>query len=84
MAEYYDRRRIKKNNYIGASQNGQLIFEMTLRDLFLAGYDFTVRSGCMIEIAWKSHYHDFITCDSPKIEMMPQDAMPAAPTTTSE
>ena len=81
-AEYTDRNRIRKDYYIGASQNGQLIFEMTLRDLFLAGYDVTVRSGCMIEIAWKSQYHDFITCDSPKIEMMPQDAMPTAPVTT--
>lgn len=65
-AEYTDRRKIVKNYYLSASQNGQHIFDLSLRDLMLAGYTVIVRSGCMIEISYKN-FHDFITCDSPKV-----------------
>ena len=65
-AEYTDRKKIVKNYYLAASQNGQYIFDLSLRDLILAGYTVIVKSSCVIEIAYNS-YHDFITCDSPKV-----------------
>lgn len=65
-AEYTNRGKIVKNYYLSASQNGQQVFELSLRDLMLAGYNVVVRSGCMIEISYNS-YHDFITCDSPQV-----------------
>ncbi|OHU85488.1 MULTISPECIES: zonular occludens toxin domain-containing protein [Pseudoalteromonas] len=78
FSEYTDRGTIVKNYWIGASQNGQLIFEMSLRDLYLAGYDVMVRSECMIEVSFKDTYHDYITCDSPRIDVMPSESMPVA------
>lgn len=64
--EYTELGRLTKNYYLSASQNGQHIFELSLRDLVLAGYDVAVRSGCVIEISYKK-FHDFITCDAPKV-----------------
>ncbi|TMN33717.1 zonular occludens toxin domain-containing protein [Pseudoalteromonas sp. S2755] len=75
MSEYTNRNHRIKTYYIGASQNGQPIFEMKLQDLYLAGYDVIVRSECMIEISYKGRYHDFITCDAPQIQMMPEQSM---------
>ncbi|MDN3393301.1 zonular occludens toxin domain-containing protein [Pseudoalteromonas sp. APC 3691] len=71
-AEYTDRGKILKNYYLSASQNGQHIFDISLRDLALSGYSVIVRSGCMIEISYKS-YHDFITCDAPTVEVFQED-----------
>lgn len=71
-AEYTDRGKILKNYYLSASQNGQHIFDLSLRDLALSGYSVIVRSGCMIEISYKS-YHDFITCDAPTVEIFQED-----------
>ena len=65
-AEYTELGKITKNYYLSASQNGQHIFELSLRDLVLAGYTVAVRSSCVIEIQYRK-YHDFITCDSPKV-----------------
>lgn len=65
-AEYMNRGKIIKNYYIAASQNGQHQFEISLRDLVLAGYTVIVKSGCSIEISYRD-YHDFITCDSPRV-----------------
>lgn len=64
--EYTELGRITKNYYLSASQNGQHIFDLSLRDLILAGYSVVVRSSCVIEVSYKK-YHDFLTCDSPKI-----------------
>ena len=64
--EYTELGRLTKNYYLSASQNGQHIFELSLRDLTLAGYSVIVRSGGSIEISYKK-YHDFLTCDSPKV-----------------
>lgn len=69
--EYTELGRLTKNYYLSASQNGQHIFELSLRDLVLAGYDVVVRSGCVIEISYKK-FHDFITCDAPKIGVFDQ------------
>lgn len=68
-AEYSDRGRIKKDYHITASQNGQYVFEMNIRDLFLAGYQVVVRSTCLIEIAFEDIYHDYLTCDSPRVNI---------------
>ena len=65
-AEYTELGKITKNYYISASQNGQHVFDISLRDLILAGYTVAVRSSCVIEIKYRK-YHDFITCDSPKV-----------------
>lgn len=50
-----------------ASQNGQDIFNMRLRDFYMAGYDLTVLGDCLIELSYKDSYHDFVTCDAPRI-----------------
>lgn len=65
-AEYTELGKLTKNYYFSATQNGQHIFELSLRDLTLAGYSVIVRSSCSIEISYKK-YHDFLTCDSPRI-----------------
>jgi zona occludens toxin len=65
-AEYSDRGRIIKNYYLSASQNGQFVFEISIRDLLLAGYYVSVKSQCSIEVKFRN-YHDFITCDSPRV-----------------
>jgi len=67
-ATYTERGKITKNYYFSASQNGQHIFEISLRDLILSGYTVLVRSGCMVEIKF-SGYHDYITCDMPSMEV---------------
>ena len=64
--EYTELGKLTKNYYFSASQNGQHIFDLSLRDLVLAGYSVVVRSSCVIEISYKK-YHDFLTCDSPKV-----------------
>ncbi|MDN3487447.1 hypothetical protein QL989_19105, partial [Pseudoalteromonas sp. APC 3224] len=66
--EYTELGKLTKNYYLSASQNGQHIFNLSLRDLMLAGYSVVVRSSCMIEIKYNS-YHDFLTCDSPTVEV---------------
>jgi len=71
-AEYTDRGKILKNYYLSASQNGQHIFDLSLRDLALSGYSVIVRSGCMIEISYKK-FHDFITCDAPTVEVFQEE-----------
>lgn len=64
--EYMELNRLTKNYYLSASQNGQHIFDLSLRDLVLAGYSVVVRSSCVIEITYRK-YHDFLTCDAPKV-----------------
>ena len=74
-AEYSIRGQLKRDYHLAASQNGQYIFDLSIRDLYLAGYTVVVRSKCMIEISFE-HYHDYLTCDSPKVNMLPQDSLP--------
>lgn len=64
--EYMELNRLTKNYYLSASQNGQHIFDLSLRDLVLAGYSVVVRSSCVIEVTYRK-YHDFLTCDAPKV-----------------
>ncbi|TMP30182.1 hypothetical protein CWB99_03020 [Pseudoalteromonas rubra] len=78
FAEYTDEyARIVRTYHISASQNGQHMFQMDLRDLALAGYRTIVHNRCSIQIQFGDSYADWITCDAPKIEMMPQDNMPS-------
>ena len=71
-AEYTELGKLTKNYYLSASQNGQHVFDLSLRDLALSGYSVVVRSGCMIEISYKK-FHDFITCDAPTVEVFQEE-----------
>lgn len=62
------RGRLVKDYHITASQNGQVVFEMNLVDLALAGYKTIVRSQCSIEIQFED-YHDYLTCDYPRVNI---------------
>ncbi|PAJ71878.1 hypothetical protein CJF42_24285 [Pseudoalteromonas sp. NBT06-2] len=66
--------KLKKDYHIAASQNGQHVFKLGLEDLYLAGYKVSVKSGCMIEL-WYDDYHDFLTCDSPRINTGNSDSV---------
>ncbi|MEI8670359.1 zonular occludens toxin domain-containing protein [Pseudoalteromonas sp. B131b] len=66
--EYTELGKLTKNYYLSASQNGQHIFNLSLRDLLLAGYSVSVLSSCVIEISYK-RFHDFLTCDSPTVKV---------------
>lgn len=70
--EYTELGKITKNYYLTASQNGQAMFNLSLRDLVLAGYSVSVLSSCVIEIQYNS-YHDFLTCDAPTVEIFSED-----------
>lgn len=54
--------------YFSASSNGQELFELSLKDLILAGYTVRVLGGCAVEIMYFD-YRDFITCDVPTISV---------------
>ena len=71
--EYTELGKLTKNYYLSASQNGQHVFDLSLRDLLLAGYAVSVRSGCVIEIKYKK-FHDFLTCDSPAVKVFDDDS----------
>lgn len=50
--------------YFSASSNGQELFEITLKDLLLAGYSVQIFGECIVEIVY-FEYRDFLTCDVP-------------------
>lgn len=79
-ADYTELGKRKKEYHFSASQNGQYIFELNLRDLILAGYDVFVRSPCMIEIVFDD-YMDYLTCDSPKVRLDVPDNAPNSEST---
>lgn len=51
--------------YFSASQNGQQVFTLELKDLMLAGYEISVLTECAVRIRYFD-YEDFITCDAPR------------------
>lgn len=67
-AEYTDVNTVRKEYHLSASQNGQYMFDLGMKDLFLAGYEVVVHSECMIHISYRN-YSDFLTCDNPRILM---------------
>jgi hypothetical protein len=52
--------------YISASSNGQELFNLTMKDLMLAGYTVQVFGECIIEIKYHK-YRDFLVCDVPTV-----------------
>jgi len=58
------------NIYFGASANGQKLFDIQLKDLFLAGYDVRVYTDCLVRVKFFS-YSEFITCDVPTVGIDP-------------
>jgi len=62
------------NIYFGASANGQKLFNIQLKDLFLAGYDVRVYTDCLVRVKFYS-YSEFLTCDVPTIGVDPGQAI---------
>lgn len=54
--------------YFSASTNGQRLFDLRLKDFFLAGYTVQVLTECMVKITY-FEYEDFLTCDVPSVGM---------------
>lgn len=64
--KYFTGKYLVKDYYFAASQNGQLVFTLTLSDLKLAGYDVTVYGDCAVRISYDD-YTEWLTCDSPQV-----------------
>lgn len=52
--------------YLLASTNGQKVFDLEIKDLFLAGYSVRVLGDCLAEIEYFNH-RQFITCNLPSV-----------------
>lgn len=61
--------RYQKIIYVAVSRNGQMLKEITVADLALAGYQWTVLNDCMLELKYNDVYQDWIFCDSPTQEV---------------
>lgn len=66
FADIGTRQHPKRLVYFSASRNGNVLFELQLRDLLLAGYDVSVLGECLVHLNYGS-YKDFLTCDTPTI-----------------
>jgi len=53
-----------------ASQNGQKIGYLYLKDFALAGYDVKVLGNCLAELSYQDTFHDFVVCDSPTVGLV--------------
>jgi zona occludens toxin len=54
------------NYYFSASRNGQELFTLDLKDLYLAGYSVNVLGECVVQIEYYN-FTDFIICDTPTV-----------------
>jgi len=52
-----------------ATQNGQPLFYVTMRDFYMAGYGLEVLGDCAIKITYKDFYSSFINCGLPSVSM---------------
>lgn len=52
--------------FFSASRNGQRLFRVSLKDLYLAGYNVNIMGDCVVEITYFD-YRDFLTCDTPTV-----------------
>lgn len=68
VAEFTLKKYLIKEVYFVAAQNGQSMFTISTRDLRLAGYDVAVYGDCAVLISY-GDYEDWLTCDSPRVEM---------------
>ena len=62
--ESEDKKRFMYNVLL--SQNGQVMSNITDKDLLRAGYTVEAMGACVFKISYKNFY-DFITCDSPRV-----------------
>lgn len=60
--------------FLLATQNGQPVFSMTMRDLYMAGYSIVVLGDCAIEVSYKDFYTNFLNCGSSNVSMTGQTA----------
>lgn len=63
---YEDRMSGEFATFFSASRNGQRLFRVSLKDLYLAGYNVNIMGDCVVELTYFD-YRDFITCDSPTV-----------------
>lgn len=61
-----------------ASQNGQPIFNMTMKDIYMAGYTVQVLGDCMIKLTFDAVYEDYISCSHPTVGLTAQNTAPPA------
>jgi zona occludens toxin len=54
------------NYYFAASRNGQELFTLDLKDLYLAGYSVNVLGECVVQVEYYN-FTDFIICDTPTV-----------------
>lgn len=76
VAEFTLKQYLIKEVYFVAAQNGQAMFTISSRDLRLAGYDVSVYGDCAVLITY-GDYEDWLTCDSPKVELMADNSTPS-------
>lgn len=54
----------QKKIYFNGSKNGRIVADLKLSDFYLAGYDVSVLSDCLVKLSFKN-ISRFIICDSP-------------------
>lgn len=63
-AQYTLKNRLVNDVYFSASRNGQHMFELNLKDLYMAGYTVQVLGDCLVRIEY-GNFSDHIVCDIP-------------------
>lgn len=49
-----------------ASRNGQHLFDLASKELYLAGYNMTVINPCLVHLSYEK-FEEYIVCDSPTV-----------------
>lgn len=62
----------QKRIYFNGSRNGRIIADLKLSDFYLAGYDVSVLSDCLVKLSFKNITR-FVICDSP----LPKNSEPS-------
>lgn len=62
--QYHDYGQGDSEVFFSASSNGQRLFSLGLKDLYLAGYEVQVLGDCLVKLTYYD-YQEFITCDVP-------------------
>jgi zona occludens toxin len=63
---YWDSEQDVRNVYFIASNNGQRMFDLTLKELMLSGYTVNVLADCVVELVYYD-FKSFILCDLPTV-----------------
>ena len=61
--------KFQKIVYVAVSRNGQMLKEITIADLAMAGYEWSLLNDCMLEVSYQDIYKDFVFCDAPTQEV---------------